>query len=219
MSNSILKWYRETVAPHDTRSDSELILAIGDSDGEGRLKDYWDFQAAYKSLDKERKLAQASLLKEMDVKFGSAVHGLAGTAYGLGALAADTIPGSFADPMRDAAFGKMREHEERAGELRSQSPFQGYEDVNFAKPSEAILYGAGLVGEAAPSLMEAVGVGVAGGAKRASSRRGRVEATHCPHRCTGDTPCSAARGTPSWWPPPSRGFSHREPRHRKPLHA
>jgi len=172
MPNQLVEWWR-TQRPEDASlSDDSLTMKIASmapdykAQGKDIFADYPDFTADYNSLleraGKEYRRGTATLGNEVSRGLQRGISGLKSTAYGAAALAADAIPGTFADPARDALLRKYKTAQEDASQEDVTPAVGSYKDVGDLR--DAGQYVAGLVGEGLPSVAESMVTGAIGAA-------------------------------------------------------
>ena len=161
--NSFVAKYR-TQFPDDPRSDEELTWEFGlrlfqtpENVERAKTQDP-DFYAQYERIKQTRAQAlKPAISEEFGRGLAAGGRSLASTAAGAGALAADAIPGTFADPLRDKLSQVARDQEARAAELQAPSKV---EDV--AGVEDAVRLGLYASGNVLPSLLEAIGLTAVG---------------------------------------------------------
>jgi hypothetical protein len=172
MPNQLVEWWR-TQRPEDASlSDDSLTMKIASmapdykAQGKDIFADYPDFASDYNSLleraGKEYRRGTATLGNEVSRGLQRGISGLKSTAYGAAALAADAIPGTFADPARDALLRKYKTAQEDASQEDVTPAVGSYKEVGDLR--DAGQYVAGLVGEGLPSVAESMVTGAIGAA-------------------------------------------------------
>lgn len=170
MPNQLVQWWR-TQRPDDASlSDEDLTTKIADlapqyaKNGRDIFAEYPDFASDYdiirKNLGSEYRQSTTTLGEEVGRGLQRGISGLKSTAYGAAALAADAIPGQFADPARDAMLRKYKVAQEEASQedvAPAVSSYKGVDDLRSAGQ-----YVAGLAGEGLPSVAESLITGAAG---------------------------------------------------------
>ena len=170
MPNQLVQWWR-TQRPDDASlSDEDLTTKIADlapqyaKNGRDIFAEYPDFASDYdiirKNLGSEYRQSTTTLGEEVGRGLQRGISGLKSTAYGAAALAADAIPGQFADPARDAMLRKYKVAQEEASQedvAPAVSSYKGVDDLRSAGQ-----YVAGLAGEGLPSVAESLLTGAAG---------------------------------------------------------
>lgn len=172
MPNQLVDWWR-TQRPEDASlSDESLTVKIASmapeykAQGKDIFADYPDFASDYNAIlqqaGKEYRRSTATLGNEVSRGLQRGISGLKSTAYGAAALAADAIPGTFADPARDALLRKYKTAQEDASQDDVTPAVGSYKEVGDLR--DAGQYVAGLVGEGLPSVAESMVTGAIGAA-------------------------------------------------------
>ena len=170
MANQLVQWWR-TERPQDASlSDEDLTFKIADlapeyaKQGRDIFAEYPDFASDYDSLRKgmasEYRKSTTTIGGEVGRGLQRGLTGLKSTAYGAAALAADAMPGQFADPVRDAMLRKYKAAQEEAAKEDVVPSVGSYKEVSGAR--DVGQYLAGLAGEALPSIAESVVTGAIG---------------------------------------------------------
>jgi hypothetical protein len=170
MANQLVQWWR-TERPQDASlSDEDLTFKIADlapeyaKQGRDIFAEYPDFASDYDSLRKgmasEYRKSTTTIGGEVGRGLQRGLTGLKSTAYGAAALAADAMPGQFADPVRDAMLRKYKAAQEEAAKEDVVPSVGSYKEVSGVR--DVGQYLAGLAGEALPSIAESVVTGAIG---------------------------------------------------------
>lgn len=172
MPNQLVEWWR-TQRPEDASlSDESLTVKIASmapeykAQGKDIFADYPDFASDYNAIleqaGKEYRRSTTTLGEEFGRAVQRGVSGLKSTAYGAAALAADAVPGTFADPARDALLRKYKAAQEEASQEDVTPAVGSYKEVGDLR--DAAQYAASLAGEGVPSIAEAMLTGAIGAA-------------------------------------------------------
>jgi hypothetical protein len=172
MANSLVQWWRDQNPGDAGLPDQDVTLKIADlapaykAQGRDIFTEFPDFAADYdaitQSMRRENRREFSTLGNEISRGVERGYEGLKSTITGAAALAADAIPGKFADPVRDALISKYRKQQEAASADDVVAAVPSYKDVESV--GDAAKYVAGLAGEAVPSIAESVATGIAGAA-------------------------------------------------------
>lgn len=167
--NSLVQAYLRS-NPDDDRDEELLTWELGQRLREkgydfDELPD--DFKDQY--LDIERSFRPGKI-EEFKQGFGRGVDTLQGTLYGAVGLAGDMIgDNAVGNTIRDFGVSGYQRNMEDA--QRDHAPsVRSYKDVESF--GDALQYGAGLMGEAAPSLLESIGTGLIGAAAGSATAPG-----------------------------------------------
>lgn len=170
MPNQLVQWWRQNNPEDSGLSDDQVTLKLADlapaykDQGQDLFSQYPDFASDYESIlgraEMQGRKASSTLMGEVGRGVSRGISGLKSTAYGAAALAADVVPGTFADPVRDAMIRRYKAAQEEAGARDVVAAVPSYKNVEDV--SDAARYAAGLIGEAVPSIVESVGTGIVG---------------------------------------------------------